>query len=387
MTEPDPVATVVGFARTLRFAGVEVTTDRIQSMIGALDQLDVTRAEQVYWAGRLTLCAGPDDIRRFDRAFAAYFHGDRPVVPRVPANTVAVLGIADRPATDEHGPSDDTAGAGVAVSASDREVLRHRDVARLTRTERDEVRRLLALLDPVGPPRRSRRFTPARRGPIDAHRTVRHLLRGGGEPARLLRHAHRRRARRLVLLLDVSGSMAPYADSLLRFAHVAAHRRAGTEVFTIGTRLTRISRELRYRDPDLALAAAAKTVPDWSGGTRLGELLRAFLDRWGQRGTARGAVVVFASDGWERGDPRVLADQMARLRRLAHRVVWVNPHRGKPGFAPLTAGMAAALPHVDEFVSGHSLAAYEELAAVLSRDGSRQHDSLPLDHRGGPRRV
>jgi uncharacterized protein with von Willebrand factor type A (vWA) domain len=355
---------------------VAVTTDRIQSMVGALDQLDVTRAEQVYWAGRLTLCAGPDDIRRFDRAFAAFFRGDRPVVPRVPANAVAVVGIADRPATDEHGPFDDT-GAGVAVSASDREVLRHRDVARLTRAERDEVRRLLALLDPVGPPRRSRRFAPARRGPIDAHRTVRHLLRGGGEPARLLRHAHRRRARRLVLLLDVSGSMAPYADSLLRFAHVAAHRRAGTEVFTIGTRLTRISRELRYRDPDLALAAAAKAVPDWSGGTRLGELLRAFLDRWGQRGTARGAVVVFASDGWERGDPRVLADQMARLRRLAHRVIWVNPHRGKPGFAPLTAGMVAALPHVDEFVSGHSLAAYEELAAVLSRDGGRQQELPP----------
>jgi uncharacterized protein len=200
---------------------------------------------------------------------------------------------------------------------------------------------------------------------------VRHLLRGGGEPARLLRHAYRRRPRRLVLLLDVSGSMEPYADALLRFAHVAARRRTGTEVFTIGTRLTRISRELRRQDADLALAAVAKAVPDWSGGTRLGELLRAFLDRWGQSGTARGAVVVFASDGWERGDPQVLAEQMARLRRLAHRVVWVNPHRGKPGFAPLTAGMAAALPHIDEFVSGHSLAAYEELAAVLSREGSR----------------
>jgi uncharacterized protein with von Willebrand factor type A (vWA) domain len=174
-----------------------------------------------------------------------------------------------------------------------------------------------------------------------------------------------------VLLVDVSGSMAPYADALLRFAHVAALRRPGTEVFTVGTRLTRISRELRRRDADLALAAAARVVPDWSGGTRLGELLRAFLDRWGQRGMARGAVVVFASDGWERGDPQVLAEQMARLRRLAHRVVWVNPHRGKPGFAPLTAGMAAALPNVDEFVSGHSLAAFEELAAVLSKEGGR----------------
>ena len=368
MTEPDPVAAVVRFARTLRYAGLEVATDRIQSMVAALDQLDVTRAEDVYWAGRLTLCAGPDDIRRFDQAFAAYFHGERPAVRRVPMNSVAVVSLGQP--SDDNVADDDTARSGVALSASDRETLRHRDVARLTRAERDEISRLIALLDPVGPPRRSRRLAPARRGQIDAHRTVRHLLRGGGEPARLLRHAPRRRPRRLVLLLDVSGSMEPYADALLRFAHAAAHRRAGTEVFTIGTRLTRISRELRGRDADLALAAVASAVPDWSGGTRLGELLRAFLDRWGQRGTARGAVVVFASDGWERGDPRVLAEQMARLHRLAHRVVWVNPHRGKPGFAPLTAGMAAALPHVDEFVSGHSLAAYEELAAVLSgREG------------------
>jgi uncharacterized protein with von Willebrand factor type A (vWA) domain len=345
---------------------VEVTSDRVQAMVGALDHLGVDRADHVYWAGRLTLCAGPDDISRYDQAFAAYFSGERPAPSRVPVITVAEGG---RGAGDVG--SDGTTRPGIAVNASDREVLRHRDVAQLTRAERDEVRRLLARLEPVGPPRRSRRFAPARRGAIDAHRTVRHLLRGGGEPVRPLRHEHQRRPRRLVLLVDVSGSMAPYADALLRFAHVAARRRPGTEVFTIGTRLTRISRELRRRDADLALAAAARAVPDWSGGTRLGELLRAFLDRWGQRGTARGAVVVFASDGWERGDPEVLAEQMARLRRLAHRVVWVNPHRGKPGFAPVTAGMAAALPHIDDFVSGHSLAAFEELAAVLSGVGSR----------------
>ena len=372
------IGAVVAFARTLRFAGLDVTTDRIQSMVVALDHLGVTGTDQVYWAGRLTLCAGPDDIRRYDQAFAAYFLGDRPAVSPVPA-TVTVVGLAGWPVRDDNS-SDDAVHPGVALNASDREVLRHRDVARLTQAERDEVRRLLALLEPVGPLRRSRRFARARRGPIDAQRTVRQLLRGGGEPARLHRHAHRRRPRRLVLLLDVSGSMAAYADALLRFAHVAVRRRSGTEVFTIGTRLTRVTRELRRRDADLALQAVAKAVPDWSGGTRLGELLRAFLDRWGQRGTARGAVVVFASDGWERGDPQVLAEQMARLRRLAHRVVWVNPHRGKAGFAPLTAGMAAALPHVDEFVSGHSLAAYEELAAVLSGRGRQ-------DHHGGRGRV
>jgi uncharacterized protein len=368
MTGTDGVGTVVRFTRTVRSAGVEVTADRVQAMVGALDHLDVARADHVYWAGRLTLCSSPDDVRRYDRAFAAFFAGGRPAVHRAPPIAVAAMGFG-RPAPDVR--PDDTATPGFAVNASDREMLRHRDVAELTAAQRDEVRRLLAQLEPVGPPRRSRRFEPARRGPVDAHRTVRHLLRGGGEPDRLLRHAQRRRPRRLVLLVDVSGSMAPYADALLRFAHVAARRRPGTEVFTIGTRLTRISRELRSRDADLALAAASRAVFDWSGGTRLGELLRAFLDRWGQRGMARGAVVVFASDGWERGDPQVLAGQMARLRRLAHRVVWVNPHRGKPGFAPLTAGMAAALPYVDDFVSGHSLAAFEELAAVLSGEGSR----------------
>ena len=364
MTAADGVGTVVAFARTLRSAGVDATSDRVQAMVGALGHLDVARADSGYWAGRLTLCAGPDDIRRYDRAFSAFFSGERPAVSRAPAVAAVAIGFAG-PASADAAP-DDLLRPGLAVSASDREVLRHRDVAHLTTAERDEVRRLLARLEPVAPPRRSRRFEPARRGPIDAHRTVRHLLRGGGEPARLLRHAHQRRPRRLVLLVDVSGSMAPYADALLRFAHVAARRRPGTEVFTIGTRLTRISRALRGRDVDVALAAAVKAVPDWSGGTRLGELLRAFLDRWGQRGMARGAVVVVASDGWERGDAALLAEQMARLRRLAHRVVWVNPHRGKDGFAPVTAGMVAALPHCDELLAGHTLDALHTLADVIA---------------------
>jgi uncharacterized protein with von Willebrand factor type A (vWA) domain len=172
----------------------------------------------------------------------------------------------------------------------------------------------------------------------------------------------------VVLLVDVSGSMSPYADALLRFAHAAVRARpASTEVFTIGTRLTRVTRELRLRDPDRALAAGGSAIPDWSGGTRLGEVLKAFLDRWGQRGTARGAVVVICSDGWERGDAELLGEQMARLRRLAYRVVWVNPHKGRAGYEPLTGGMQAALPHVDVFVSGHSMAAFEELSGVISR--------------------
>ncbi|MEU4660071.1 VWA domain-containing protein, partial [Streptomyces sp. NPDC023723] len=202
------------------------------------------------------------------------------------------------------------------------------------------------------------------RGAVDPRRTVRELLRHGGEPVRPRYRARTERPRRLVLLVDVSGSMAPYADVLLRFAHAAA-RSAPTEVFTVGTRLTRVTRELTHRDPDRALAAAWAAVPDWRGGTRLGELLREFLDRWGQRGVARGAVVVLLSDGWERGDPELLAAQLRRLGRLAHRVIWSNPLKARPGYAPLAAGMAAALPHLDAFVPGHSLAALERLAREI----------------------
>jgi hypothetical protein len=256
----------------------------------------------------------------------------------------------------------------MALSASPAEVLRQRDVAVLSAMERAEVRRMVALLAPGTAPRQSRRYRPSPRGAVDTARTVRGMLRHGGEAGRLARRDRRRKPRRLVLLLDVSGSMAPYADALLRFGHAAVRRRpALTEVFTLGTRLTRISRALRHRDPDAALRAAGACIPDWHGGTRLADSLKAFLDRWGQRGTARGAVVVLCSDGWERGDPGQLAVSMERLSRLAYRVVWVNPHRGKPGYEPLAAGMAAALPHLDEFIAGHSLAALEELVRVIAR--------------------
>jgi uncharacterized protein len=143
-------------------------------------------------------------------------------------------------------------------------------------------------------------------------------------------------------------------------------------VFTIGTRLTRVTRELGSRDPDAAMAAMAAAVPDYAGGTRIGVLLREFLDRWGQRGMARGAVVVIMSDGWERGDAALLGEQMRRLSRLAHRIVWCNPRKGRPGFAPLAAGLAAALPYVDDFVAGHSLAALERLASVVAGTSSRE---------------
>jgi uncharacterized protein with von Willebrand factor type A (vWA) domain len=361
---------LVGFVRTLRHAGVAATPDRVHAMLAAVGELGVTDPKALYWAGRLTLCSEPDDLPIYDATFAAYFGGrvavhGLPLPMRPPLTRVSAplaTGAPGREIDDGEPPEI------LALSASPVEVLRHRDVAALSTWERAEVRRLLALLAPGTAARRTRRHGPAHRGVVDPHRTVRHILHQGGEPARLARRRRRERPRRLVVLLDVSGSMTPYADALLRFGHAAVRRRpALTEVFTIGTRLTRVTPALRHRDPDVALRAAGAAIPDWHGGTRLADSLRAFLTRWGQRGTARGAVVVICSDGWERGDPADLAAQLARLSRLAYRLVWVNPHRGKAGYAPLAGGMAAALPYLDDFVAGHSLAALEDLVGVIAR--------------------
>jgi uncharacterized protein len=367
------LGSIVGFARTLRAGGVDASPDRVQAMVQALADggpgFDASRSHDVYWAGRLTLCSGPDDFPRYDRAFAAWFGGEDP--PKL--RSVLPLHLP----RDVALPADDAAVGGVeqpptgTATTSRQEILRHRDVARLTGRERSELQRMLAMLAGPAPLRPSRRMRPHRTGPLDNRRTVRAMLQRGGEPARLARRDTTTRPRRVVLLLDISGSMAAYADTSLRYAHACLRSRPRTEVFTLGTRLTRVTRQLGGRDADAALAAVSDVVADWSGGTRLGDDLREFLDRYGQRGTARGAVVVIVSDGWERGDCSVLADQMARLHRLAHRVVWAHPHLSRPGFEPSTAGMRAALPYVDDLVSGHSLSAYEDLSALLSEPGRR----------------
>jgi uncharacterized protein with von Willebrand factor type A (vWA) domain len=363
----DATETIVGFARTLRAAGGAADPERVQAMLRALDHLDVLDRADVYWAGRLTLCADPDDLPRYDRCFAAYFAGltARPGRRTPPPVVVRHVPVA---APGPPGEGEDDPGEVRVATVSGVEVLRERDVARLGPEERAQVNRLIAVLDAATERRRSRRFAPAARGRLDPGRTVRETLRRGGEISLLRHRTHRTRPRRVVLLVDVSGSMSPYADALLRFAHAAARSGGGgrpVEVFSAGTRLTRLTRELRHRDPDAAMAAASAAIPDWSGGTRLGEELKEFLDRFGQRGMARGAIVVIASDGWERGDAGLLGEQMARLHRLARRVVWANPHKARPGYEPLTAGMAAALPHIDDFTSGHSLAALEDLARLI----------------------
>lgn len=359
---------MLGFARMLAVAGVNVTPDRTQSMLQAIADLDVLRMDDVYWAGRVTLCSTPEDLPKYDAGFAAYFEGREPRKPsgapvEVPRPVNMPLGMKDTSSQGEDEPDDDP----VPGVATGEEILRHKDFADLADADAQALKRMFEALAPIASPRRSRRYRHHKTGITDPHRSIREAMRHGGEMSHLQFRNRRERPRKLVILGDISGSMAPYTDPILRFAHAAVRRNPmHTEVFTLGTRLTRVTRELRQRDPEKALKAAGQAIPDWSGGTRLGEMLRAFLDRWGQRGMARRAIVVVFSDGWERGDPSLLGEQMARLHRLAYKVIWANPHKGHDGYQPLTGGIQAALPSIDEFVAGHSFDSYARLARLIT---------------------
>jgi uncharacterized protein with von Willebrand factor type A (vWA) domain len=362
---------LLGFARALRASGVPVTQDRTHLFLAAVAELGVGDQRSTYAAGRATLCGGPDDLARYDQVFEGYFN-PRDGLPRSRPATPGRETHSDLPADEGEGEGEgDAPDEVVRARASATEVLRHRDVATMTAGEKQRLAGMFATLRPRPPVRRTARHQRWHRGELDAPRTLRASLRRMGEPGDVAWRRRGIRPRRVVLLIDVSGSMSGYADALLRLAHRFTQGVPGgrgvVETFTLGTRLTHVTRAMRLRDPDRALVAAGETVPDWSGGTRLGETLRMFLDRWGQRGLARGAVVVVFSDGWERGGSEQLAAQMARLRRIAHRVIWVNPHRGKAGYEPVQQGVLAVLPHVDDFVAGHSLATFSELTELVSR--------------------
>jgi uncharacterized protein len=359
---------LLGFASALRAAGVPVTQDRTHAYLEAASLVGLDDQRATYWAGRATLCSAPDDLDRYDQVFTAWFLGDHKQVVRQPKDNPTLM-----QASLDSGPGSrtDVVDDFLNAMASEEEVLRHRDIADLPAHEKARLASMFEALRPRPPRRRATRRTPWRRGELDAARTLRQMLRRMGEPGEIAWRRRATRPRRVVLLLDVSGSMSAYADALLRLAHRftrgSQSPSRGVETFTIGTRLTRVTRAMRLRDPERAIVAAGETVPDWSGGTRLGETLRSFMDRWGQGGLARGAVVVIFSDGWERGDAGLLGDQMARLRRVAHRVVWVNPHVGKDGYLPVQQGIVAALPFVDDLVAGHSLATFAELVEVVAR--------------------
>ena len=360
----------MAFARVLRGTGLAVPVSAVVSFGEALAAVGLQRRDDVYWAARATLVHRPEDREVFDRAFRVFWEHAVGADGEPEDEPLAVTLAVD---SDEDGVGDDPESAppnedpSLELRFSGTEVLRHKDFAVYDDTELAEAHRLMTRMRLTGSPRRSLRLAPTthRTSRPDLRRTVRAALRTEGEPIRRHFRTPATRHRKLVLLLDVSGSMEPYARALLRFVQAAVAGRRRVEAFALGTRLTRITRELGSRDPDEALRNAGERVVDWSGGTRLGDGLRRFNEEWGVRGMARGAVVVILSDGWDRGDPDELAEAMQRLRRVAHRIVWVNPLKVTPGYAPLARGMAAALPYVDRFVEGHSLAAMERLADVL----------------------
>ena len=358
----------VAFARVLRGVDITAPLDSVLTFVDALSLVGMEDRAAVYWAARATLVRRPEDVPTFDRAFAVFWdHRESAGGPEPEALRITI-------AVDTE---DETGGEGsvrndddptITLRFSGVETLRSKDFAGYTDDEMRLAQEWMERLRVAGTPRQSMRWIPARNGRRpDMRRTVRASLAAQGEVARRRWSRHGDRPRRIVFLLDISGSMEPYARALVRFVHAGVAGRQRVEAFTLGTRLTRVTRELSSRDPDRALRDAGTRVEDWSGGTRLGETLRRFNDEWGVRGMARGAVVVILSDGWDRGDPAALAAEMERLHRVTHSIVWVNPLKVTPGYAPLARGMAAALPFVDEFVEGHSLEALEQLTKVINR--------------------
>jgi uncharacterized protein with von Willebrand factor type A (vWA) domain len=364
---------ILGLVELLRTAGLSVPVGNLITFTEAVEIIGGD-LRSLYWCGRATLTHSPIDIELYDRVFRHWILGtELGLTESVPRSPEPLL-VDDDERFDGEQPdcADIETNDGTVLRFSRTETLRSMDFADLDDEERLEVDRLIADMRLTATMRRSRRRRPSKRssGVPDLRRTVRESLRTGGEPINRRTLQRTRVARRVVIIADISGSMAAYSRSLIRYAHAAVSARSRVEAFALGTRLTRLTRELDTHDPDQALQRAADSVEDWSGGTRLGEGLRQFNDDWGARGMARGAVIVILSDGWDRGEPERLASEMARLSRVAHRIVWVNPLKASDGYAPLAQGMAAALPYVDDFIEGHSLGALDRLSSILSSGSS-----------------
>lgn len=371
LAEAPFAALLVDFAHELRAAGLTVGTGDVLTYCSAMLPLDPSDLIDLYWAGRTTLVSRRDDIAVYDRVFRQFFLAEgAPAAAQLLLKATAAA-EAEAPALvmpgTEPGPEEDQEKPVLGWMASDVDALKHRSFAACTPAELAALRRIMARIRLTPPRRRTRRTRPASTGRSpDLRKTIRDSMRMHGEPAELFFRQRRTRLRPLILILDVSGSMADYSRHLLQFAHTAQHAAAKVEVFCFGTRLTRITRALEHRRPDTALEQAARTVVDWDGGTRIGQSLDTFVRRWGRGGLCRGGVVVICSDGLDRGDPEQLANAMARLSRLCYRIVWLNPHKGDDSnFRPSTLGMMVAAPYVDLLLSGHDLASLEQLADML----------------------
>ena len=380
------LATVAAtFGDRLHAAGIPVTPERSGRFAAALDLSAPATYADAYWAARITLISGHDQIEQFDRVFGHVFgeladqagtRGDpgSPPAGRNPQrrstesseNRRGAAGTGRSGERRRQG-EEEVEGETLAMTVSGDEYLHQADYAALTPSELTDLRSLMMEMR-LAPPKRTRRRTrrSSRGQRLDMRATIRRSRRTAGDPVERIWRRQTVRPRRLVMIADVSGSMEPYARAYLQLLHCAAGG-ANAETFVFATRLTRLTRQLRIRNPNVALQRAAASAPDWSGGTRLGDALKAFNDGWGRRGLARGAVVLIVSDAWDSGDPGLVGEQMARLSRLAHHVVWVNPRKQSQSYQPLVGAMSAALPYIDAFVSGHSLDAMHEVMRAIGQ--------------------
>ena len=364
-SHPEIDRALLGFAHALRAVGIQTDQFRVQTLYRAVLAMGgLSERDHVYLAGKLSFCSSKDDLPLYDQAFEAWFgrlHSEQMEPNATMGEHTSLLAI-------DSGDSDlgDATHEKPAASASVIEILQNADIALLSPTDRARVEAWIAKLRPAALTKRSLRFEIGGSDLLDRRKTVRAALRAGGEVAEIFLRDRRRKPRRILFLIDISGSMRAYARAYLLFAYATKRARRSTEVFTMGTRLTRVTHALSELNVDRALNLALRDIPDWSGGTRLGSQVRSFIRDHGSRSIARGAIVVIASDGWERGDVRTLGEGLAHLSRLAKRIIWVNPHMHRPGFAPITAGMESVLPHLDRLVSGHSFKSFNDLCHEIA---------------------
>ncbi len=374
---------IVLFGRLLRVGSLDVTPTQLRDWVAALELVDIARKRDVKAAARAVLVSRRRDLPWFDKAFELFWQARDPreleqlelglMIQRHTERTkrAAIQKLALNDGDGDR--SEDRDRTAHTATYSDREALRRKDFAELEGDELDEIKRLMATMHWQLETRRTRRLKPASRGHrLDLRRTLRRNMAHGGEMVHLVGRHRKHRRRPLVLLCDVSGSMEPYSRLLLHFIYAVSHVRPAdsgvsrVEAFAFGTRLTRLTHELAERDVDRALQSAAQRIEDWGGGTRTGEALREFNFVWGRRLLGQGAAVLIISDGWDRGDIDLLGKEMERLHRSCHRLIWLNPLLGSPRYEPLTRGIQAALPHIDDFLPVHNLASLEQLGDLLA---------------------
>jgi uncharacterized protein with von Willebrand factor type A (vWA) domain len=401
----------LAFARLLRRAGVKTTTGQAMDFVRAIEHIDISRREEFREAARACLVTHKDDLPVFDRLFDLYWRAkpeytDGLLQQPDPDDLIELAPEEGEEAEEtegssiegargrrleaieaieeaEEGEGSETESLADAFSYSPAEILREKDFADFTEDELAQIRRFMQQLTWQIGRRRSRRKVASPKGRfIDPRRTMRRSLQSGGVPLTLARRQTKTKPRQLVVICDVSGSMDRYSRILLQFIYAVENGMAKVEAFVFGTRLTRVTRLLKHQDIDEAMRRVAREVQDWSGGTRIGQSLQTFNQEWARRVLRNGAVVLIISDGWDRGDPQLLAQEMARLQRSCYRLIWLNPLLGSPRYEPLTRGMQAALPYIDDFMPIHNFASLEALAKHLSqiddkRPVRRQHAVLP----------